>query len=127
MTFSVAHWEVVKPLHIVSLICDTTFEEVNDNSLLNQLRNAFDLFHGEQKSRNEEREISRFISSEFTKVVQDNCEYLISATLATDIVADMNFDGIVYPSVQLGGQAGLNIALTPKTVNHKLRFKRTIE
>ena len=39
----------------------------------------------------------------------------------------MNFDGIVFPSVQLGGQAGLNIALIPKAVNRKLRFIRTLE
>ena len=39
----------------------------------------------------------------------------------------MNFDGIVYPSVPMGGQAGLNIAITPKAVNRKLRFRRTLE
>lgn len=39
----------------------------------------------------------------------------------------MNFDGIVYPSVQLGGQGGVNIALTTKAVNRKLKFRRTLE
>jgi hypothetical protein len=126
-TITLSHWEVVKPLHIVSLINDETFTEVKDNIILNQLRDAFTLFHGEQNSSDEEKEISRFVSAEFAKEVKNDNEYLISATIATDIVKDMNFDGIVYPSVPMGGQAGLNIAITPKAVNRKLRFRRTLE
>lgn len=126
-TISLSHWEIVKPLHVVSLINDETFTEVKDNIILNQLRDAFTLFHGEQNSSDEEKEISKFISSEFAKKVNSNNEYLISATIATDIVKDMGFDGIVYPSVPMGGQAGLNIAITPKAVNRKLRFHRTLE
>ena len=103
------------------------WSEVKDNIILNQLRDAFTLFHGEQNSSDEEKEISRFVSAEFAKEVKNDNEYLISATIATDIVKDMGFDGIVYPSVPMGGQAGLNIALTPKTVNRKLRFRRTLE
>ena len=126
-TISLSHWEIVKPLHVVSLINDETFTEVKDNIILNQLRDAFTLFHGEQNSSDEEKEISKFISSEFAKKVNSNNEYLISATIATDIVKDMGFDGIVYPSVPMGGQAGLIIAITPKAVNRKLRFRRTLE
>lgn len=126
-TISLSHWEVVKPLYIVSLINDETFTKVKDNIIMNQLRDAFTLFHGEQNSSNEDKEISRFISTEFAKEVKNDNEYLISATIATDIIKDMNFDGIVYPSVPLGGQAGLNIAITPKAVNRKLRFRRTLE
>lgn len=126
-TISLSHWEIVKPLHVVSLINDETFTEVKDNIILNQLRDAFTLFHGEQNSSDEEKEISKFISSEFAKKVNSNNEYLISATIATDIVKDMGFDGIVYPSVPMGGQAGLNIAITPKAVNRELRFRRTLE
>ena len=126
-SISLSYWEVIKPLHIVSLINDGTFADVKDNIILNQLREAFVLFHGEQKSSSEEKEISRFISNEFAKEVKNDNEYLISATIAYDIVKDMNFDGIVYPSVPMGGQAGLNIAITPKAVNRKLKFHRTLE
>lgn len=126
-TFSVGQWEVVKPLRVVSFINDNTYENVNSNALLNQLRDAFIHFHGERSSSTEEKDLSRFISSEFSKVVKDDYEYLISATIATDIINDMTFDGIAFPSVQLSGQAGLNIALIPKAVNRKLKFKRTLE
>ena len=126
-TITLSHWEVVKPLHVVSLINDETFAKVNNNIFLNQLRDAFTLFHGKQNSSREEKEISRFICSEFAKEVKNENEYLISATIATDIIKDMNFDGIVFPSVPMGGQAGLNVAITPKAVNRKLRFRRTLE
>lgn len=128
-TFTVAHWEITKPLHVVSLITDNTFPNVHDNILLNQLREAYVLFHGNNNSSLEEKEISQFISDEFSKVVKndESYKYLISATLATDIINDMGFDGIVFPSVQLGGQGGLNIAIKPQAVNNKLKFVRTIE
>ena len=35
-------------------------------------------------------------------------------------------DEFIFPSVQLGGQGGLNIALSPNAVNSKLRFIRTL-
>lgn len=125
--FSIAHWEVIKPLHVVSLINDTTYPDIKDNALLNQLREAFVMFHGGIQSSEKDKEISKFVSSEFCKVVKNDSDYLISATIATDIIKDMNFDGIVYPSVQLGGQGGINIALTTKAVNRKLKFIRTVE
>lgn len=126
-TITVSHWKIIKPLHVVSLIDDTTFPEIRDNALLNQLRSVFSSFHGQMRSTEEEVEMVRFISAEFSKKVNNDKEYLISATIASDIVKEMEFDGIVYPSVQLGGQAGLNIAIVPKAVNKKMRFLRTLE
>lgn len=74
----------------------------------------------------QEKDLIRFISNEFSKIVTDNKEYLISATISSDIINNTEIDGIIFPSVQLGGQAGLNIALSTKAVNSKLRFIRTI-
>lgn len=127
--FTVAHWEVVKQLHVVSLITDKTFPNITENIILNCLRDAFVLLHGDSKSSEEEKEIAQFVSDEFSKPVKadENYKYLISATIATDIINDMDFDGIVFPSVRLGGQGGLNIALTPKAVNKKMRFIRTLD
>lgn len=125
-SFTVSHWEVIKPLRVVSLITDTTFPEVTNNRLLNQMRDAFKQIHGQQNSIKEEKELAYFINSEFSKIVTSSSEYLISATIASDIVSTPEFDAIVFPSVQLGGQAGLNIAISPTVVNKKLRFIRTL-
>ncbi len=120
--FTLSYWNVIKPFRVVSFIADSTFPQVHDNKLLNELR---DVFNGSSFTV-QEKELIRFISNEFSKVVKDNREYLISATISSDIINNTEIDGIVYPSVQLGGQAGLNIALSPVAVNSKLRFVRTL-
>lgn len=94
-------------MRIVPFIADLTFPEVQNNKLLNDLRGAFknSLFTVQEK------DLIRFISNEFSKVVTDNKEYLISATISSDIINNIDIDGVIPPSAQLGGQAGLNIAL----------------
>ena len=126
--FSISYWEVIKPLNVVSFIADTTFPEVRNNILLNDLREVF--IKLSKSFVEEDVNVFRFISSEFSKVVKDENkeEYLISATIATSILNnEAQIDGIMYPSVQLGGLAGLNIALSPRSVNRKLRFIRIID
>lgn len=125
--FTVSHWKVVKPLKIASLVTDNTFPNVKDNNLLNLLRSAYLAIHGGMEPTEDKKNLAEFISKEFSKTVTESYEYLISATIATDILTDTDFDGIVFPSVMFGGQAGLNIALTTKAVNKKLRYKRAIE
>lgn len=75
---------------------------------------------------NQEKNLIRFISDEFSKIVTDNREYLITATISSDIISKTKTDGIIFPSVQLGGQGGLNIVLSPNAVNSKLYFIRTL-
>lgn len=124
--FSISYWEAIKPLNVVSFIADTTFPEVRNNILLNDLREVFKKVS--KSCVEEDVNVFRFISSEFSKVVKDKEEYLISATIATSILNnEVQIDGIMYPSVQLGGLAGLNIALSPRSVNRKLRFIRIID
>lgn len=124
--FCISQWLVKEPLNVVSFIADNTYENVVDNALLNQLRALFIKNHQNDYSL-ESVELARYISKEFSKLVVDNYEYLISATLANDCIHGMGYDGIVYPSVQLGGQAGLNIALSPAAVDAKLDFFRVLE
>lgn len=107
------------------IITNNTYPTITDNELLNLLRASFIRTHNNATA--EDIQLAEYISSEFCKVVSDSKDYLISATIATDVVNGMEKDGIIYPSAQLDGQAGLNIALTPKSVNKKLKFVRTLE
>lgn len=124
-SFTISHWIVEKPLRVCSFVSDTTFANINNNILLNQIREAFIRHHN--NSTEYIKRVARFISDEFAKTTNDPSEYLISATIATDCINDLGFDGVIYPSVKLGGQAGLNIALSPHAVDTKLRFERTLE
>lgn len=90
------------------------------------MRKSFNRTHTKEQTSEETKNLARFISCEFAKQIKEPCEYLISATIATDIIYQLGIDGIVYPSVQLGGQSGLNIALSPKAVDENMKFVRTI-
>ena len=124
--FTISHWEVIKPLRLISFITSTTFKNVTDNPLLNQLRELHQKYRNEFQSN--QVDIADFISDEFSKRVAHNepHQYIISATISSDIIRDSDIDGIIYPSVQMQGQCGVNIALLPKAVDEKLEFKRTM-
>lgn len=123
--FTLSHWITKEPIRICSFITDITFPNVYNNRLLSVMRQSFIHTHHKEQSSEEIKNIVRFISDEFSKKVYNPIEYLITATIASDVVNQSGIEGIVYPSVQLGGQAGLNIALSPKTVDEKLSFIRT--
>ena len=65
--FTLSYWNVIKPFRVVSFIADSTFPQVHDNKLLNELR---DVFNGSSFTY-QEKELIRFISNEFSKVVKD--------------------------------------------------------
>lgn len=126
--FCVSYWEVIKPLNVASFITDSTFINCNNNTMLTDIRDNFQL-KMKQKLTLEELNLLNFISQDFGKFVDfnNNHEYLISATITTDIITKMGLDGVIYPSVKLSGQGGLNIALTTKATDEKLRFKKVIK
>lgn len=122
--FSVGMWEVVEPIRVISFVTSSTYPEIKDNCLLNQLRDNYDRLC----TVLDDREISEFICQEFIKTVnrEENYKYLISATISTYITNDEKYDGVIYPSVQMSGQCGLNVALTPNAADKKLRFDSII-
>jgi len=123
--FTLSYWKIKEPLKVFSLITDKTFPNVQDNKLLNMMRDMFLSVH--KSSSEEEINLAHLISDDFSKPVFNDKEYMISATLTTEIIADMGFDGVVYPSVRLSGQAGLNIALKPSVADAKLDFIQVAE
>jgi hypothetical protein len=123
--FTLSYWKIREPLKVFSLITDTTFPNVQDNKLLNLMRDNYLKIH--KDSSDYEKKLAHFISDDFSKPVFNDKEYMISATLTTEIIADMGFDGVVYPSVRLSGQAGLNIALKPSVADAKLDFIQVAE
>lgn len=54
-----------------------------------------------------------------------SCIYDITATCVNYIINKLSFEGIIYPSVPSEGE-GLNICLTPETVDKKVEFKGAV-
>lgn len=123
--FSLSYWKIREPLKVFSLITDTTFSNVQDNKLLNLMRDNYLKIH--KDSSDYEKKLAHFISDDFSKRVVDDKDYMFSATLTTEIINDMGFDGVVYPSVRLSGRCGLNIALKPSSVDSKLEYTQVVD
>lgn len=114
--FTISNWLTVKPLQLATIVDDKVFEDIHDNKLLQLAKQKFEEF----KLLPEFDEYARFVADEFSKPVNNDYEYLISAAIADAYVHQTNFDGIIYPSVRIGGQAGMNIALKPEIADSSL-------
>jgi hypothetical protein len=79
------------------------------------------------EERKKYKQISNFLSDEFSKYVGDNedYKYLISSIFANDCT-EKNLDGVLYPSVRTMG-LGLNVAIKPTTVNDKMELISVLE
>ena len=66
--------------------------------------------------------LAEFVARQFAKKVKDgnNYEYLISAHFANNALE--TDCGIIYPSVQVNGKLGFNVALRPDIINSHLDF-----
>lgn len=114
-----SRWAITESIAVACIISANSFKDVHNNRLLENLRQDFINTHHDN---DEALFVSDFIVDEFSKRVpsgQDN-EYKISAFLADLLLNKHGFEAVAYPSVKLGGQAGLNIAIRPDVAESKL-------
>jgi RES domain len=120
LTYS--RWEVIEPITLVAITGHKLFS--NPHPYLSELYESL-LVTLNNLSVNKEEIIkfTNFFATEFAKEVDDSNEheYLISS-LFTESLCRKGFDGVLYPSVKVGGD-GFNVALTPDAVDNKLNIK----
>lgn len=121
--FTVSTWYLTKAIQVVAIVDDIAFDNVKNNRMLDLAKSKFE----ECKQQSDFEEYARFVATEFSKPVDYDYDYLISAAIADAYINDARFDGIAYPSVRIGGQAGMNIALTPKVADESLMLVKTAE
>lgn len=109
-------WEVKEDIHLFSLIHHNEYKK--PPQLIINLREQFENFissHPEEKEKT--LAIVKFLSQEFAKShINGDYDYLISAIYSEMITS--HFDGVLYPSVRLGGEA-INIAVKPNLIDNK--------
>lgn len=121
-------WTVTSPIRVVSFITDQTY--ANTKKLSEQVKFFINLYRKEHAHVSSfERRAGLVIDREFCKIVEDNRDYLITATLVHDMLYDPNdnYDAVIYPSVQARGDLGLNIAIKPTVADSKLKIWRIID
>lgn len=121
--FTISNWCTTKTIRLATIVDDNVFEDIRNNTLLQGAKSIYNEF----KILPEYDEYARFVAAEFSKPVENDYEYLISAAIADAYVHLSNFDGIMYPSVRIGGQAGMNIALKPDVADSSLALLKVGE
>ena len=121
--FTISNWCTTKALRLAAIVDNKVFEEIRNNTLLQSAKSIYNKFI----ILPEYDEYARFVATEFSKPVEKDYEYLISAAIADAYVHQSNFDGVMYPSVRTGGQAGMNIALKPKVADSSLALQNVGE
>jgi hypothetical protein len=114
-------WSVIKDINLIVIVDEHNFNEVSNNALLTELKNTFDSIPGTEEQKEKYKLILSYFADEFSKEgIQKDYEYLVSALFSEIITTELGYDGVMYPSVQLGGQLGFNVAIKPEIVDNNL-------
>lgn len=127
ITFS--NWRVIRDINLVVILDENTYKNVSNNPLLSELRNSYIEFVKLTPEIEENvRLISNFFAKEFAKEpINYEYDYFISAIFSEIVTNELNYDGVMYPSVQAGGQLGFNVAIKPEVVNKNLKLEKVGE
>lgn len=123
-TITYGKWEVTKDINLLIIVHKDCFKDVQ-NSLLEELKSTYDNFLESCPDLAADIDIfSKYFAGEFSKKNESGADYnyLISAILTEVVTTEHNFDGVMYPSVQAGGKYGFNVAITPKSVDTKMKL-----
>lgn len=115
---SFGRWLVTKDTNLIAIVQHNEF--YNQSAYTRELADTFKKFTGAYPDlKDETLAISDFFAKEFAKdKITKDYDYLLSATFAETLV-DKGLDGILYPSVRVGGQ-GFNVAIRPETADTNL-------
>lgn len=112
-------WVVTKDIRLIAIVQHEDF--VKQSSYTTELNEAFKKFTSTTAAdlQEETLAIADFFAKEFAKSeTPKDFDYLISE-IFTETVVDHGVDGVIYPSVRVGGQ-GFNIAIKPETADNNL-------
>ena len=113
-------WYVEEDINLIAIVHEDRYFEKSNYT--RELVSAYANFIKSAPQEIIERslKLQTFLAEEFSKEeIKEDYDYMISA-IFSDLVTNRGFDGILYPSVRVGGQ-GFNIAITPEATS-KLRL-----
>lgn len=117
-------WQVIKDIDLVSIVYKDIFSNVENNALLKELHGAYETFIKKSPDIEEKNNlIARFFAEEYSKEnITNDFDYFLSAVFSEFVAYDLGYDGVMYPSVQAGGQIGFNVAVKPQAVDNKMKL-----
>ncbi|MBT9394815.1 RES family NAD+ phosphorylase [Hymenobacter sp. NST-14] len=113
---SFGRWYVHEDIHMLAIVQKDKYYQ--ESSYTRELADAYSRFIKSNSAEVVERSLAftSFLADEFAKEkIRDDYDYMISA-LFTELVINKGLDGVLYPSVRVGGR-GFNIAITPEATS----------
>jgi hypothetical protein len=110
---SFGRWTVKEDLHLLAIVHKDKYAE--ESNYTKELAQAYKQFISTASTNIQERSFAftSFLADEFSKEeISGDYDYMISA-LFTELVIQKGLDGVLYPSVRVGGK-GFNLAITPE-------------
>lgn len=113
-------WEVISDIKLVAILQNKDFFEASSHT--RKIVKDFNRFVEEHpECRESSLMVSDYLAHEFGKEeTPEHFHYMVSA-LYSEYLTRFGFDGVLYPSVRVGGQA-FNIAITPKAADTKIKL-----
>ena len=122
----VSQWRVAKDIDMALICHPNVFVDAYLNSTINAMQENYKRrlpdYPAEQEFIPIFDKLVEFVSEQFAKRVSegDNFQYMISSYFAHNSL--LTESGIIYPSVQVNGKLGFNVALRPDIVENSLEF-----
>jgi len=110
---SFGRWFVNEDIKLLAIVHKDTY--LKQSNYTRELVSAYEAFINSQSPEIIEKSLlfQTYLADEFSKAeIRDDYDYMISA-LFSELVTKSGLDGVIYPSVRVGG-AGFNIAITPE-------------
>lgn len=110
---SFGKWVVTEDIHLIAIIQKDKYYQ--ESGYTRELADGYGFFIQTVPEIIRDRSLAftTFLADEFSKdIIRGDFDYLISA-LFTENVVNRGFDGVLYPSVQVGGK-GFNVAIKPE-------------
>lgn len=120
--YTLSRWITSQPIKLAVFVHDSVFKEAVHNRLLVVAKQKWDNGKTFIDDEFQAEEYSRYVTSQFSKPVTEDYEYIITATIAEMLMYASRCDGVMYPSVQAEGDYGMNVALRPDVADTKLRL-----
>lgn len=122
----VSRWIVTKDIDMALICHPNVFVDANENSTVNAMQENYKRRLPDYPAELEFipifDKLVEFVSEQFAKRVSDgdNSQYMISSYFAHNSL--LTDSGIIYPSVQVKGALGFNVALKQDIIDSHLEF-----
>ena len=109
---SYGRWVVKEDIKLISIIFNNSYND--KNNFIQDSRDNYNQIAQNIDERIIEHSVKfqKFLADEFSKKIEINTDYMISAIFSELVCNRSDFDGIYYPSTKTGGE-GFNVALKP--------------